>query len=87
MALDIDLAAFFQEAFGHTDKTVGIEYDGMPFGAFFFLARGAVLPVFGGRDAQIADASAILERFDFGVSAQIAHDDDFIDASRHVPVL
>jgi hypothetical protein len=59
----------------------------MPFGAFFFLACGAVFPIFRRCDAQIADAAAILEGFDFRIRAQIANDDDFIDASRHVPVL
>jgi hypothetical protein len=59
----------------------------MPFGAFFFLARRAVFPVFRRRNPQVANASTVLEGFDFGIRTQIAHDDNFIDASRHVPAL
>jgi hypothetical protein len=59
----------------------------MPFGAFFFLACRAVFPVFRRRYSQVANAPTVLEGFDFGIRTQIAHDDNFIDASRHVPAL
>jgi hypothetical protein len=59
----------------------------MPFGALFFLTRRAIFPILRRRNAQIANAATILEGFDFRICAQIANDDDFIDASRHVPVL
>lgn len=55
----------------------------MPFGLVLALASRLVFPAFGCSDVQMRDASAVLECADFGVAAQIADEDDFIDAACH----
>lgn len=83
LALDIDLGAFFQIAFGDADQMLVKNRDAVPFGFFLFFAAGLVFPAFGGRDRKAGDAVAVLKSADFGVLAQIADENDLVDAASH----
>src|SRR5690606_23472872 len=82
-SLDINLRPLLEVAFDHSDQPVAIDNDIMPLGALLALAGHAVLPAFGGRNADIRDLSAVLERLDFGVRAQIADENNLVDAASH----
>src|SRR3546814_13494496 len=64
--------SFFQITLDDPDKPFAVDHDIMPFGALLALAGHPVLPLFAGRDADIGDLAAVLERLDFGIGAEIA---------------
>src|SRR5476651_2129966 len=55
----------------------------MPFGAFLALAAGAIAPGLGRGHRHVHQRSAILHGLHFGVAAEIADENDFVDAARH----
>jgi hypothetical protein len=87
LAFDVNLRTLAQETFGHAHQTVRLQHDAVPFGAFLALARGAVFPAFAGRDAQIGDAPAALERLDLWIGPQIPDQNDLVDAACHETLL
>ena len=50
---------------------------------FAVFAGVLVAPAFRGCDAKVADLSAVLKRSDFGVTAQITHQNDLVYAASH----
>src|SRR5690606_38318412 len=72
-----------QIALGNANQPVRADDDAVPFGALAPLAARPVIPALAGRHAQIADASAILERFDLRIGTQIADENDLVDAAGH----
>ena len=83
LALEIDLAALAQIFFGDAGEALVIDRDIVPLGLFLALAGLLVLPAFRCRDAEIADLAAVRKGADFRILAQIAYDDDFVDAAGH----
>src|SRR5262249_27258409 len=79
-ALDIDLGAFAQVFLGNLNQPLVEDHDAVPLGALLAFAGDAVAPVFRRRQVQIGDAGAVLGRTDFGVAAEIADENDFVDA-------
>src|SRR3546814_206933 len=65
------------------DQPFAVDHDIMPFGALLALAGHPVLPLFAGRDADIGDLAAILERLDFGIGAEVADENYLVDAASH----
>ena len=68
----------------HAAQPLIPDYNAMPFGFFFSLARGLVLPRFGRSDAKVDDGLAVLSAANFWVAAKIADEKNFIDAAGHV---
>src|SRR3546814_4667019 len=85
-SFDINLRAFFQITLDDPDKPFAVDHDIMPFGALLALAGHPVLPLFAGRDADIGDLAAVLERLDFGIGAEIADQNYLVDAASHPPL-
>src|SRR5690606_38135365 len=83
LAFDVDLAALAQIAFGHADQAFGLQHDRVPLRPFLALPGLPILPAFRGRDTQVGNAAAILEAFHFRVLAEIADQDDLVDAACH----
>ena len=64
----------------HTaDQTFAENGNAVPFGFFAFFARLFIAPAFRCGERQISDLAAIAECADFGVVADIPHEDNFID--------
>src|SRR5229473_638977 len=82
-ALDIDLGALAQVFLGEFGEPLVEDHDAVPLGALLALARHLVAPALGGREVQIGDAHAVLGRADFGVAAEIADENDLVDAASH----
>src|SRR5206468_5347024 len=82
-ALDIDLGALAQVFLGDLDEALVEDHDAMPLGALLALARGAVAPALAGREVEIGDARAVVGRAEFGVAAEIADENDLVDAASH----
>src|SRR3546814_8159576 len=55
----------------------------MPFRALLHLARIAILPALGSRDGELADLTAVLHRPDFRISAELADENELVDAACH----
>src|SRR5690606_2897159 len=64
-------------------KALVEDHHTVPFGALALVARVAILPALGCGDAEIDDGAAILRVADFRIGAQIADENDLVDASRH----
>jgi hypothetical protein len=77
-AFDVHLRTLAQILCGNLGQAA-IEHHGMPFRVFAHLAALLVLPLVGGGNAHVADLVATRESARFGVAAQVADDDDFVD--------
>src|SRR5690348_17491085 len=85
-ALDVHLPAFLQVFAGDLGQAAE-EFHPMPLGAFLLLAGLLVLPAFRGGDADRAHRGARRAVARFRVRAQIADQDDLVDAACHVRIL
>ena len=83
LALDIDLRALLQVLLGDLGEVVVEDHDAMPLGLFLALAGILVAPAFRGGDPQIDDRIAGVQPPDFGISPEIADQNDLVDATRH----
>src|SRR5690606_19183123 len=81
--LQIYLRALFQVLLGDLHEVLVEDHHAMPLGTFLALAGSLVPPGLRGRDGELADLFAGLHGTNFGVAAQIADQDDFVDAARH----
>ena len=82
-AFEINLRAFLEVLLGDLGEALAEDHDAMPFGLLAPLAGCLVAPAFRGRDPQIDDRAAVLGAADFGVGAQIADENDLVDAACH----
>ena len=82
-AFDIDLAAFAQVFAGDFAETREA-HDRVPLGALLLLARLPVLPRLGRSDPQVRHRRTALCVSRLRIAPQIADQDDFVDAARHV---
>src|SRR5690606_9084302 len=81
-AFDIDLAALLQ-VFAGDLRQAAEELDPVPLGAFLHLAGLLVLPRLGGGHADRGDGAPALGVFHVGVVAEVADEDDLVDATGH----
>src|SRR5690606_8668487 len=63
------------------------DHHAVPLGLFLALAGGLVAPLLGGGQRQVGDALARIEGADLRVLAQIADQNDLVDAARHRRIL
>src|SRR5690606_25285021 len=77
-ALDVDRTALLQ-VFARDLGQAVVEHHAVPFGFFAALARGLVLPLGRGGDGDVADRRTIGAVTDFGVTPQVADENDFVD--------
>src|SRR5580765_166309 len=82
-AFEINLRAFLEVLLGNLGEALAADDDAMPFGLLAPFAGCLVAPAFRGRDPQIDDRAAVLSAADFGVGAQIADENDLVDAACH----
>uniref|UniRef100_A0A0N5A028 PE-PGRS family protein n=1 Tax=Parastrongyloides trichosuri TaxID=131310 RepID=A0A0N5A028_PARTI len=82
-ALDVNGRALLQVVLGHLDDVLVENDDRVPLGLFLALAGGLVAPLLRRGDAQVGDAVAAVQRADFRVLAQVADEDDLVDAAGH----
>ena len=82
-AFDVDLAAFAQVFAGDFAEPREAD-DDVPLGALLLLAGLFVLPRLGGRKAQVRHRRTALCVSSLRIAPQIADQDDFVDAARHV---
>src|SRR5262249_50767670 len=83
LALDIDLGALVQVFLGHVHNALIEDDDPVPLGLLATLAGVLVAPAFGGGKREVGDTRAVLRAADFGIAAQIAHQNDLIHATCH----
>src|SRR5262249_9124171 len=83
LAFEVDLRALLQILLGDLGEPLAENDHAMPFGLFATFAGGLVAPVFGGGDAQVRDRPAVLGAADFRIGAQIADENDLVDAACH----
>ena len=76
-AFDINLAALFQILAGDFGQAA-VHGDVVPLGALLALAALAVVPSFGSGDGEIAHRFAVGHVAHFGITAEIADQDDFV---------
>src|SRR5690606_20536329 len=81
-AFDVDLAALLQVLTGDLGQAAE-EFHAMPLGAFLLLAGLLVRPLLGGGDADRGDGRAGRRVPGLRVVAQVAYQDDLVDASCH----
>ena len=72
-----------QELLGDAAEILVEDDDAVPFGPLLALAL-AVLPAFRGRDAQIDDFAAIVERAAFRIVTEIADQNHLVHARHHL---
>src|SRR3990167_5536572 len=82
-AFDVNRRALLQILLGHLDQVVVENHHPVPLGALIALARGAVAPGFRGRQAEVGHPVARVEGADLRILAQIADQNDLVDAARH----
>src|SRR2546429_3911933 len=59
------------------------DHDAVPLGLLLALALVAVAPALACREVQVGDPHPVLGRADFGVAAEIADENDLVDAASH----
>ena len=74
---------FFRYCSANLAQILVEDHDPVPLGLFLALAGRLVAPAFRRRHAQICHRPPILGAADFGIGAQIADQDHFIDAACH----
>ena len=72
LTFDVELAAFFDEAFDNVCKAFVEDDNAMPFGTFAAFTRLTVAPLFGGRNAEIGDLFASLGKADFRIAPELS---------------
>jgi type II secretory pathway predicted ATPase ExeA len=82
-AFDIHLRALAQ-VLAHDFSQAAVEHHAVPFGGFAHFAALLVLPLVGGGDGDVGHLVATGEGAHFGVAAQVADDDDFVDGCHGV---
>ena len=82
LALDVYLSTFLQVLAGDF-RQAAEEFHPVPFGAFLLLAGLLVLPRFGGGDADRGDRRPAWCVASFRIGAQIADQNDLVDAACH----
>src|SRR4249919_2164219 len=82
-AFEVNLRAFLEVLLGDLGETLAEDHDAMPFGLLAPLAGRLVAPGLRGRHPQIDDRAAVLGAADLGVGAQIADQNDLVDAACH----
>ena len=82
-ALDIDLAALLQEPLADIHQAVVEHHHAVPLRALAPLAAALVAPAFRGRQRQVGDPRPVLGRADLRIAAQIADQNDLVDAASH----
>src|ERR1700677_735669 len=87
LTLDVDLGALFAILFGDLADILVEDHDVVPLGALLALAGVLVLPGFGRRQGEADDAIAGIEVGHFRVFAEVADQNDFVDAARHDALL
>src|SRR5208282_3531742 len=87
LALEIDLRALLAILLGDLAEVLVEDHDVVPLGLLLALARGLVAPGLGGGGREAYNLIAGIEPPDVGVLAQIADQNDFVDAARHDPLL
>ena len=83
LALDIDRAALAQILLGDPGQVLVEDHHPVPLGAFALLAAAAVLPALGGGEREVHDLGAVLGASHLRVAAEVADQDDLVDAARH----
>ena len=83
LALDIDLGALAHVLLCDLRQLLVEDDDTVPFGALLALAALAIAPRIRRGHRHVHHGSAILHGPHFGVAAEIADQDDFVDAARH----
>src|SRR5690606_39464133 len=84
-ALDVHLAPLAQ-VLAHDFRQAAEGLDPVPLGAFLVLAGLLVLPLLRGGDPDAADGHAAGRVADLGVGAEVADQDDLVDATSHVRI-
>src|SRR5262249_23480022 len=82
-ALNVNLGALAEVFLGDLGQILVEDDHAVPLGLLLALAGGLIAPGFRGRDREVHDGVAALHAADFGVLAQIAHQNDLVDTSRH----
>ena len=83
LSLDIDLGTLAHELLCDLRQLLVEDDDTVPFGALLALAGLAIAPRIRRGHRHVHHGSAILHGLHFGVAAEIADQDDFVDAARH----
>src|SRR5580698_5005291 len=82
-AFDENLRAFLKVLLGDPAQILVEDDDAVPFGFLTPLAGRLVFPRIRSRDAQIGNRPAVLGAADFRIRAEIADQDNFVDAACH----
>src|SRR5690349_17955545 len=80
---EVNLRAFLEILLGDLGEAFAEDHHAMPFGLLAPFTGRLVPPALRCRDPQIDDGAAILGAADFGVGAQIADENDLVDAACH----
>src|SRR5262249_45146755 len=80
---EVNLRALLEVLLGDPAQVLVEDDDAVPFGLFPPLAACLVAPALGSGDAQVGHWPSILGAPNFRVRAQIADQDDLVDAARH----
>src|SRR5882724_4327612 len=83
LALDIDLGALVQVLLRHVHDALVEDDDPMPLGLLAALAGILVAPAFGGGEGEVGHARAVLRAADLGIAAEVADQNDLVDAACH----
>src|SRR5262249_38004626 len=83
LAFDIDLRTLAHELLRDLGQLFIEDHDPVPFGALLALAGLAIAPGIRRGHRHVHHGPAILHGPHFGVAAEIADQDDFVDAARH----
>src|SRR6266568_1221578 len=82
-ALDIDLRALLEILLRYVDEVLIEDDDPVPLRTLLALAGILVAPALRGGERQIGNAGAVLSRANFRIAAEIADENDFVDAASH----
>src|ERR1700722_13445778 len=83
LAFEVNFRALLAILLGDFAQVLIEDHDIVPFGALLALARTLVAPGFGGGDREAHHLIAGIEPSNIRVLAQIADQNDFVDATRH----
>src|SRR5581483_4755727 len=87
LALEINLRTFLEVLLGDLGEAFAEDDDAVPLGLLAPLAGRLVAPAFGRGHPQSDDRAPILGAADLGVGAQIADENDLVDAACHRTLL
>jgi hypothetical protein len=83
LTLDINLHALLQILLGDLGQIVVEDHHIMPLGLFLAVAAVLVAPAFGGGQREVDDRIAGIQPPNLRILAQIANQNDFVDAASH----